>query len=231
VVNWLQGVHAPDRYLLASSGAGYDALASGAYLPPPGNEQPALAGRLWDAVNGIEEGACVVGWLHERGSDRPLRESRWEIDEEAADRLGRVAQIFIAATPFRDASELEYDLASYLLVARRQGRVVFQPIPADMLKSPSVFSLTACRALVKKWDRLMNAPLGVAMQERHRVPIEGGPVWRRAFANGVVYVNSSDGRVCTLRLGGALERADGEKISTVTLPPHSGVIFVYHRFR
>ena len=43
----------------------------------------------------------------------------------------RNGQVFIAATPYRNDAELEFALASYLLVVHHQGRLVFQPMPMD----------------------------------------------------------------------------------------------------
>jgi hypothetical protein len=137
--------------------------------------------------------------------------------------------VFIAATPYRNDAELEFALASYLLIVHHQGRCVFQPLPIDSKGSVQEgYSLANLRHIVAAKSYLLNVRLGdLAFQERHQVPIQGGLVWRRTFQFGVVYVNSSDTHHCSLQLGGGMLRANGQRVKQVELPPHSGVILLY----
>jgi hypothetical protein len=226
---WLRAARAADRYLMIPSALGFDTIAGHSTLAPPAEaDEPELRGRLWDDYFPIADGAWVEGWVRPYWTDAPLNEEEWERQLEAADRAGRLGQVFIAAAAYHDSTELEYALASYLLVVHRQGRVVFQPMPLVAgQRSDAGFSLAVLRREVQARPRYFNLPLGYALQERHTVPTNGGDVWRRAFQFGIVYVNSSDTRTVTVGLGNSMKRLDGTKVKKLVLPPHSGATLVY----
>ncbi len=223
--SWLHAVRAPERYLMIPSARSFGHIVGHATLAtPPGTEETDLSGRLWDDYYSLMDGAWAESWVHWYN----LSEDDWEIALEAADRAGRSGQVFIATAIYHNDAELEFDLASYLLVVHTQGRCVFQPMPIlPDAGTDAGRSLAVLRKQVAAKAAYFNVPLGFPLQERHTIATEGGTVWRRAFTNGVVYVNSSEKRTCTLQLGGALERVTGEKVRQVVLPPQSGVILRY----
>ncbi|HZT41994.1 MAG TPA: putative glycoside hydrolase [Chthonomonadaceae bacterium] len=226
---WLQAAHAPGKFLLIPSAIGFDSPAGHATLAtPPSAEEPELRGTLWDDYYSWIDGAWAEGWIHPYWSDTPLPPTYWEIEEEAADRAARNGQVFIAAAAYRNDAELEYDLASYLLITHHQGRLVFQPMPLLPAQPPDAgFSLAVLRREVAAKSGYFNAPLGVALQERHIVQVTDGVVWRRTFQNGVVYVNADIQQKVTIQLGGTMKRPNGDLIQDIVLPPQSGAILLY----
>jgi hypothetical protein len=226
---WLKSARAPERYLLIPSALGFDTVAGHSTLAPaPELDEPELRGRLWDDTLPITDGGWVEGWVQPYWTSAPLREEDWERQLEAADRAGRLGQVFIAAAAYHDTAELEYALASYLLVVHQSGRVVFQPMPLIAGQRNDIgYSLTMLRREVQAHAPYFNMHLGLPLQERHLVQAQGGDLWRRAFMRGIVYVNSSDSHTVTLLLGNTLKRLDGRRIKKVVLPPHSGVTLVY----
>lgn len=227
--DWLRAVHVPQRFLLIPSARGFDSVAGHPTLPTPlGTEQEHLSGRLWDDYFRLMDGAWNPEWVCSYRDLVPLPEEAWTIALEAADRAGEAGQVFIAAAAYHNDAELEYALASYLLVVHNQGRCVFQPMP--LLPDERLdlgLSLGALRQQVAAKSAYFNAPLGQPIQERHLVPTEGGQVWRRAFEKGVVYVNSSEKRGCSILFGSDMERVTGAKTRKVDLPPQSGVLLLY----
>ena len=226
--DWMEAVHAPANYLLIPSAIGFDGLAGHATPPtPPGTEQGELGGRLWDEYYSLMDGAWAEGWLRPYWAEGDVPEAFWEIQLEAADRAARLGQVFLAAAAYHNPQELEYLLASYLLVAHKQGRFVLQPMPQTPGGPPDAgFSLAVLKQEVAKYGSYFNAPLGAGIQERHQIVVDGGPVWRRAYSNGAVYVNPHASRTVTVPLGGPMRRVTGEDVRQVTLPPHTGVILL-----
>jgi hypothetical protein len=226
---WLRAVHAPKQFLLIPSARGFGFVAVHPTLPTPtGTEEENLSGRIWDDYYSLMDGGWAEGWVHWYTDDGPIPEDDWEIALEAADRAGRGGQVFIAAAAYHNDSELEFALASYLLIVHTQGRCVFQPmplLPGERLDAGR--SLAVLRKQVSAKSAYFNVPLGLPMQERHPVPAQGGSVWRRGFQGGTVYVNSSERRTCTLQFGGAMQHITGEMVNSVQLPPQSGVILLY----
>ncbi|HZO90043.1 MAG TPA: hypothetical protein VFB38_17065 [Chthonomonadaceae bacterium] len=227
--NWLRAARAANRFFLIPAAMGFDLPAGHTTLvTPPGTEEPNLPGRLWDDYFGLIDGAWDEGWVYSYRDDVPQPENLWEIALEAADRAGRNGQVFIACAAYHNDVELEYDLASYLLIVHNQGRCVFQPMPLlPDERRDAGFSLAVLRKQVSAKSAYFNVPLGVAVQERHLVPAEGGTVWRRVFQGGVVYVNSDAQRGRTILLGGEMQRVTGARVRKVDLPPQSGVILLF----
>ncbi len=228
---WLRTVDAKHQFLFIPSAIGFDLGAGHTTLPtPPGTEELELPGRLWDEYFSLTDGAWAEGWLRPYWADGDVSEEQWEIEVEAADRAARNDQVFIATCGYKNDSELEFALASYLLAIHHQGRLVFQPMPlVEGAPNDAGLSLDVAQREIKAKARFFDVPLGVALQERHTVPVTNGLVWRRSFANGLVYVNSDDKRSVTVDLGGPMERPTGERVRSVALPPHSGAILVYPR--
>lgn len=226
---WLKAARAQGKFLMIPSAIGFDSPAGHATLTtPPGTQEPELRGTLWDEYFSWIDGAWAEGWLHPYWSDAPLPPIFWEIEEEAADRAARNRQVFIAAAAYHNDAELEYDLASYLLVTHHQGRLVFQPMPLQPSQPPDAgFSLAVLRREVAAKPGYFNAPLGVALQERHLVQVQDGVVWRRSFQNGVVYVNADIKQEVTVQLGGTMKRPNGDLVKEIKLPPQSGAILLY----
>lgn len=227
--SWLTSVRAARRFLMIPSGLAFDLPAGQATLPvPDGAEEPELTGRLWDHYFPLIDGAWVEGWVRPYWTDAPLTETVWERQLEAADRAGKLGQVFIAAAAYQNEAELDYVLASYLLVVHSQGRVVFQPMPLRKGERPDAgYSLKVLRREIAARPGYFNVRLGVPEQDRHLTPTLGGNVWRRAFQFGVVYVNPTDAKTVQVELGSMMKRLNGTSVKHVTLLPHSGVTLLY----
>lgn len=240
--DWLQAAWAERRFFMVPSCLGFDALSPiRTPAQPAGNERPDLAGRLWDLYAPYIDGAWAEGWLYPYWSNQPLPEKQWEMQLQAADRMGRVGQIFIAAYSYTTDADLEFGLASYLLVSHKQGQFVFQPMPVvPFLRRDAGYSLGVLKQIVAAKSAYFNVLLGPAMQERHQiranVPLDevgskssasGAFVWRRAFYNGMVYVNSNENAAAEIDLGGAMKRCNGEVVRRVRLDPMHAVILTY----
>ena len=222
---WLQTVKKENQFALVPSALGFDSVAGHATLPvPPAAEQTELNGRLWNEFYPVSDGAWAEGWLAPYWAEGLLSEDARELHLEAAERAAENGQVFIAAGAYRNDVELEFLLASYLMVAHRQGRFVFQPMPLlpffDRENAGQSFAVFRQQVISRR--AYFDVPLGVAMQRRHIVPGFGVRLWRRAYQAGVVYVNSEDNRGMVLPLGGPMKRVTGEVVHQVALPPHSG---------
>lgn len=236
---WLVAARAERRFFMIPSSLGFDALSP---IRTPaqsaGNERLDLAGRLWDLYAPYTDGVWGEGWLYPYWSNQPLPEKQWEMQLQAADRIGRVGQIFIAAYSYTTDADLEFGLASYLLVSHKQGQFVFQPMPVmPFIRRDAGYSLAVLKQIVAAKSSYFNVLLGPAMQERHQiranVPLDeasfrssasGTFVWRRAFYNGIVYVNSNAKAAAEIDLGGAMKRCNGEIVRRVRLDPMHAVI-------
>jgi hypothetical protein len=226
---FLLAVHKPDRFLIVPSAEGFDSLIGRATLPPLDKmrAEPQLTGRCWDEFDKLMDGAWAEGWVHPYWVDTAMKEGYWEVQLEAADRAGRFGDTFIASVGYSNADELEYGLASYLLVAHRQGRVVFQPMP-KMPGAPddAGLSLKVMMREYRKYQSYFDVMLGASPQERQYVNMGDGMVWRRKYELGDVYVNSSDSRKVTVNLAGPVQTVRGETVNGFTLAPHSGIILI-----
>ncbi len=226
---WLKTVRKNYRNLIIPSAIGFD-LAAGHPTPDPHTEftAPALVPRMWNDFYLLTDGAWCEGWVQPYWDRLPLAESLWETQMEAADRAGRVGQVFIVGAAYRNDSELEFALASYLLIVHNQGRVVFQPMPVRPgERADTGFSLATLQHEVQSKPNFFRIPLGRGMQERHQIPVSGGPVWRRSFQFGDVYVNSNENKTVSVNFAGYLRRVNGQFVRSVSLPPHSGAILLY----
>ena len=226
--SWLSVVRKGYRNLLIPSGIGFD-LAAGHATPEPDLSftAPALAPRLWNDYFSLIDGAWCEGWIQPYWDRLPLSESLWETQMQAADRAGRIGQAFIVGAAYRNEQELEFAIASYLLIAHNQGRVVFQPMPIRPNEPADAgFNLAVLRREVQERPNYFRIPLGVGMQERHRFPAQGGDVWRRNFQFGDVYVNSDERKTMSVLFAGGMRRLSGKIVRRVDLPPHSGVVLL-----
>jgi len=226
---WLTVVRSRYRNLLIPSALGFD-LAAGHNTPDPQTPfaAPALAPRLWNDFFHLTDGAWCEGWVQPYWDRLPLSESLWETQMQAADRAGRLGNVFIAGAAYRNDRELEFALASYLLIVHNQGRAVFQPMPIRPgERTDSGFSLSVMKREVREKPSFFRLPLGRGMQERHQLPADGGPVWRRSFQFGDVYVNSAENKTVSVQFAGNMRRVTGELIRRIVLPPHSGAILLY----
>lgn len=226
---WLRTAVDHGKYLLVPSAVGFDEL-TGHSTPfyAPGIAEPELPGRYWDQFHTLTDGAWAEGWVHPYWADDPLADRYWELHVEAADRAARTEKVFIAAVAYHDDDELEYALASYLLTAKRQSRVVFQPMPLRPSQPTNAgLSLAVLKREVAEKAAYFDVPLGVALQERHAITLHDGPVWRRAYQFGDVYVNSDDHRTVTVDLGRPMLSVNGQKWQSFVLLPHRGAILRY----
>ncbi len=227
--DWLRAVHDPSKFYLLPSSLGFEQPV-GRSTPaiPPGAAEPGLPGRYWDQFYTLLDGAWSEGWVHPYWSEETLPDIYWELHMEAAERAARTEQVFIVSTAYRDDDELEYALASYLLVAKRQARLAFQPMPLRPGQPANAgLSLAVLRRELTDKAAYFDAPLGVALQDRHQISISGGAVWRRAYQFGDVYVNSNDRTEAVVKLGGPMLNPRGQTVQSFTLLPHTGAILHY----
>ncbi|HLJ53609.1 MAG TPA: hypothetical protein VKT77_01145 [Chthonomonadaceae bacterium] len=226
---WLAAVRKDYPNLIVPSAVGFD-LAAGHATPDPKTPftAPGLVPRLWNDYFPLTDGAWCEGWVQPYWNRLPVAESLWESQMEAADRAGRLGQVFIAGAAYRNDKELEFALASYLLIVHNQGRAVFQPMPVRDGEPPDAgFSLAAMKREVSARPNYFRVPLGRGMQDRHQIPVTGGSVWRRAFEYGDVYVNSDETRTVSVGFSGDMKRLDGAIVRRLELRPHTGAILLY----
>ncbi len=224
---WLEAAHDPMRTLLVPAALDFERPADTAPLPPAIME-PHLQGTLWDEYYPLIDGAWLEGFVRPYWNDEPLNSRQWEIQLEAMDRYAEAGQVFIAMAAYKNANELESDLASYLLVVHHQGRAVFQPMPLTIKGHPDAgYSLTIMREQVKLYPGYFNVPLGRPVQTRHMVPDGKLNVWVRKFQHGVVYFNSADSGSLTVNLGAPMRRMNGSLTRRVLLPPMTGAVLLY----
>jgi len=226
---WLKTAIDPGKYLLIPSAIEFDEFTGHATSPyPPGVAEPELTGRYWDQLHMITDGSWAEGWVHPYWLEDTMADNLWEVEMEAADRAARTDKVFIVAAAYHDDDELEYALASYLLVAKRQSRVVFQPMPLRPGQPTNAgLSLAVLKRELAEKAAYFDVPLGVALQERHPINISDSTVWHRQYQFGDVYVNSDDRRSVTINLGGKLVSSTGETWQSFVLPPHHGAILHY----
>jgi hypothetical protein len=225
---WLEVVRKGYPNLIIPSAIGFD-LAAGHDTPDPHTPfvAPALTIRLWNDYFNLTDGAWCEGWVQPYWDRLPISESLWETQMQAADRAGRLGQAFIVGSAYRNDKELEFALASYLLIVHNQGRVVFQPMPIRAGEPQDAgFNLAVLQREIREKPQYFRVPLGRGMQQRHQVPEEDG-VWRRNFQFGDVYVNSDERKTITVRFGGNMRRLSGKVVRSVELPPHSGAVLLY----
>ena len=230
--NFLQKIHNPKNFLVVPSGAGYDSLVGRPTLPVQhGRAEPQLSGRCWDEFERLMDGVWAEGWIRPYWAPEPLPENFWEVQMEAADRAGRLSEnklsgdIFIAACAYHNAEELEYGLACYLLASHMQSRLVFQPMPIYPGEPTNAgVSARVMRREYERYKSYFDAPLGIALQERHEIVLAGNSVWRRRFQNGDVYVNSHDTGTCMVDLAAPMMTLDGKMVKMFDLKPHTGII-------
>ena len=227
--DWLRAVKKGNRFFVIPSALGFDRVAGHATLPtPPGTERPDLRGSLWDEYYTASDGAWDEGFLLPYWTDVIPSEDEREMRLQAADRAGAFGQTYIAAGAYHNDAELEFLLASYLLVARRQGRMVFQPMPISPLfdRDDAGRSFAVFKQQILSRRAYFDVPLGYSTRERFLVAGLEARVWRRDYSHGAVYVNSEDERSVTLRFAAEMRRVTGEKIREITLPPRSGLILL-----
>ena len=236
-LDWLESVKSGRKVMLLPSSVGFELVSTLPRRKLSPDEKPEvpedlleaeLEGRLWNAYFSRTEGAWAEGWLRPYWEDRTVSERVWEMQVEAADRASYSLQPLIVAAGYRNADDLEFALASYLLIAKKQGRVVFQPMPIDPKGKPDAgLDLAVLQREVKKYDKLFHVTLGSGIQQRHQIPVQGGLIWHRRFELGEVYVNSNETKTLTLTFGGEMKRVSGALVQEIVLEPQSGVILTY----
>jgi Hypothetical glycosyl hydrolase family 15 len=114
------------------------------------------------------------------------------------------AFVAIAYGRVDDLGAMQYARASFLLFARGS-------------RSALTFS-TGCDSEPPALDWRQN--LGIATNGASRV----GVVWRRTFVGGTAVVNPTADQTVTLPLGGSYLNPSGTPVTSVVLPPHSGLV-------
>lgn len=228
--DWLRAARPGIKNFLIPSASGFD-LPSGnraVSVDLGGVQTPTLSGRVWDDFYKMMDGAWSEGWVSPYWADAPVSESVWKMHLEAADRAGWNGQVFICAASYQNDAELEFALASYLLVVHNQGRVVFQPMPRRANEaSDAGLDLSVLQREMREKPNYFRPLLGLGMQQRHPIRVQGGFVWKRGFQFGEVYVNSDDEDVAYIAFGGKMRRLDNSIVREVTLPPRTAAILFY----
>jgi hypothetical protein len=163
---------------------------------------------LWKRWVGYLSGVSKEWWTkaHAGTADGLLSGDDWWFQTRLLAAAEARRKIFIAITygPPADRASMEYARASFLLFAN--GR-----------RSAQTFSMgCAGEPASRYWRESVGAPLGAAASD--------GGIWRRRFTNGIVVVNPSATATVSTPLGGAYLHPDGTLVSSVVLPPHSGLV-------
>jgi hypothetical protein len=164
-------------------------------------------------LNGID-GALAESWL--RGGEQSLSwfpgEGDWKQNVDMlrdASARGKVAMVTVKTWGRGSEAQKQawhkYSLASYLLAANGAPQYSFL---ADKRGDP-----TAADTLVS------NLRIGNPVSTYAKA----GSVYRRAFSNGLVYVNPTS-RGVRVSLGGRYATTGGATVTSLTLPAHSGEI-------
>jgi Hypothetical glycosyl hydrolase family 15 len=114
-------------------------------------------------------------------------------------------KIFIAVTygSADDLQAMDYARASFLLFARgRRSAFSYAPVCGTEPSSG-------------RWSTDLGAPSGKATRI--------GEAWRRNFAGGIAVVNPSSSATVTLPLGAQFVEPSGAVVTSVVLPPHTGL--------
>ena len=226
---WMREIKRDNDFLLIPSALGFDSVAGHPTLPlAPEKAREDLTGRLWDEFYPVSDGAWDEGFLAPYWTDAPQPDAVRELHLEAADRAGRFGQVYIASGAYRNDDELEFLLASYLLIVHRQGRVVFQPMPTLPLfaQDDAGRSFAVFKQQILSRRAYFDAPLGFATGDRHLIAGLPARVWQRDYQQGIVYVNADDERSATLYFGVKMQRVNGQMVREATIPPHTGLILL-----
>ncbi len=188
--------------------------------------EPELSGRFWDYLHPWCDGAWSDGWLFPYWSEYAVPSELRLVQLAAGRRISKNGFTFIATAAYHNDGELETLLAYYLLVSHKQGNMVFQPMPIlPNMPTDAGLSLAVFKQQVKEKANLLQVPLGWANEETVHVACgEGRVVLRRRYTDGIVYVNPDDKRPAHINLGSALKRVNGQIVSSIDLPPNSGII-------
>jgi len=111
--------------------------------------------------------------------------------------------IAIAYGPADDVPAMDYARASFLLFARgSRSALSYSPWCSPEPSAPY-------------WREDVGAP--------SRAPSQVGSVWRREFSGGIVVVNPTNSQTVTLPLGAPYLGPNGSVVTSVVLPPHTGL--------
>ena len=103
-----------------------------------------------------------------------------------------------------DVRTMTYGKASFLLMwGGSGGGYIFDP-----------------QAWADPWNPAWTRPVGKPLGRRYRV----GVAWRRSFTHGTAIVNPSPSSTQTVRLGGSYLQPDGTTVTSVAVPPVTGLI-------
>ena len=164
--------------------------------------------RVWSRWVSYLSGAAKEWWTKSAPGfgAGALTGAAWKYQMRLLERAQARNKAFVAIAYGRvdDLAAMEYARASFLLFARGS-------------RSALTFS-TGCGAepSAPDWRQDLGVPTGGASRV--------GVVWRRTFADGMAVVNPTAGQSVTLPLGGTYLDPSGAPVTSVVLPPHSGLV-------
>jgi len=140
-----------------------------------------------------------------RGGSGLLTGAQWAYQMQLLSEAEARNKIFIAVTygPADDTEAMDYARASFLLFAR-DSRSAFSYAP-----------FCGPEPATGRWRQKVGAPRGRATRV--------GDAWRREFTHGIVVVNPSGTATVAVPLGAAFVGPDGTTVTSVVLPPHTGL--------
>jgi len=163
---------------------------------------------VWSRWVSNLSGAAKEWWTKsDRGFGRgALSGADWTYQMRLLRQAQARGKVFVAIAYGRadDLAAMQYARASFLLFARGS-------------RSALTFS-TGCGEEPPALD--WRQDLGIATSGPSRV----GVVWRRTFVGGMAVVNPTADQTVTLPLGGSYLDPSGAHVTSVVLPPHSGLV-------
>ena len=162
---------------------------------------------LWRRWVGTMSGASKEWWTKAdagRGTGF-LTGADWSYQMRLLSEAQARRKIFLAFTygPVDDGPAMDYARASFLLFARG-SRSAFGYAPPCGAEPSTV-----------RWREDIGTPTEPASQT--------GGIWRREFTGGQVVVNPTSTATVTLPLGGSYVQPNGSIVTSVLLPPHTGL--------
>lgn len=177
------------------------------YYLSPGSTEPLIA---------ATHVGMVELWLRSNGTpaNRFRTEAQWlqDIDmiinaQAQGFSVATTTKLWVSASSAQQTQWQKYSLASFLLAAN--GRAYFSFMPNDT---------NAGLIYDSSWDHInVGTPTSVFAKV--------GGLYRRTFTNGIAAVNPT-GSSATISLGGSYKNLAGQTVTSETLPPDSGDVFI-----
>jgi Hypothetical glycosyl hydrolase family 15 len=177
------------------------------YYLSPGSTEPLIAAthvgmvELWLRSNGTPANSF-------RTEDQWLQDIDMIVNAQAQGfYVATTTKLWVSASSAQQTQWQKYALASFLLAAN--GKAYFSFMPNDT---------NAGLIYDSSWEHInVGSPTSVFAKV--------GGLYRRTFTNGIAAVNPT-GSSATISLGGSYKNLAGQTVTSETLPPNSGDVFI-----